>query len=562
MQEIFVGVWGGQIGRARRRHSVTRRNLRNCTIDGVIYSVMFGVGETYLAAFAISLGLGDVVAGLIASVPVAVGAILQLAVPAGVRWLGSQRRWVVLCAIVQATSFVPLIIGALVGRMPAAVLFVMASMYWAAAISAGPAWNTWVGTFIPRRVRAHYFGFRWRVCNMGTVTGLALAGLVLYWFATPIHYQWRQTAGPAVVLSDPAAAQPRFVAPRADLPTVLAFDPGLADSPEVKGLGPQARVETITVAPPGSRALVVGRRVTPGSTVTLTAPGTGGRDSDWPPRAFAVLFLVAALCRYSCLRFLLTTSEPVPIPERARVVPARELFRRAWHGNDGRLLLFMVSMTAAVQIAQPFLNPYMLTEVDLPDLGYSILLGAAFTGKIISPPLFGRFARRFGANRLLWLGGIGLIPLSALWMVSDSFWYLLAAQLLSGVLWAAYELATFLLLFETIHESERTSVLTTFNLCNFTAMLGGSALGGMLLRHLGEDHAAYMTLFAVSFFIRACTLFLLFRVAPFPLTRPVRIATTALAVRPNEGSIDEPVLESIAETGPDGVRPLRPPRAG
>lgn len=462
-----MGAAVGQFGvKEREPNSVTRRNLRNCTIDGVIYSVMFGVGETYLAAFAIALGLGDVVSGLVASVPVAAGALLQLMVPAGVRWLGSQRRWVLLCATVQATSFLPLIVGALIGRMPVWALFLMATLYWSAAISAGPAWNTWVGTFIPRRVRAHYFGFRWRVCNMGTVTGLAIAGLVLWMFAEP---------------------------------------------------------------------------------------GTTGAEARWPARAFAVLFLIAAACRYACIPFLATTSEPSPIPERARVVPVRELLGRLRHGNDGRLLLFMVCMTAGVQIAQPFLNPFMLTQVRLPEFGYSTLLASAFLGKIVSPPMFGRFARRFGAYRLLWLGGLGLIPLSALWTVSDSFWYLLTAQFVSGTMWAAYELATFLLLFETIHESERTSVLTTFNVCNYAAMFGGSALGGLLLRTLGEDHSAYMTLFAVSFIVRALTVILLARIAPFVLLRPVRIAMNALAVRPNEGSIDEPVLESIAG------KPVRPP---
>jgi MFS family permease len=542
-----VGAGDGKLSSGRHRTSVTRRNLRNCTIDGVIYSVMFGVGETYLAAFAIALGLGDVVAGLVASVPVAVGAILQLAVPAGVRWLGSQRRWVMLCAIVQATSFVPLIIGALVGRMPAAVLFLMATLYWAAAISAGPAWNTWIGTFIPRRVRAHYFGFRWRVCNMGTVTGLAIAGLILYGFATPIDYDWKQTAGPDVVLSDPQAARPTFTAPNPDRLVVMVFDPGLHDRPEARGAVSREHTVSYTVGPAGSPELTIGRRLEPGEEVQLTAPGTGGRESDWPPRAFAVLFLIAAVCRYSCLRFLATTSEPTPIPDRARVVPFAELLGRLRHGNDGRLLLFMVCMTAGVQIAQPFLNPYMLTQVNLPPFGYSLLLATAFLGKIVSPPMFGRFARRFGASRLLWVGGLGLIPLSAMWMLSGSFWYLLAAQFVSGTLWAAYELATFLLLFETIDERERTSVLTTFNVCNFGAMFAGAGLGGLLLRTLGEDHRAYMILFGVSFIARAFTVILLARIAPFRLTTPVRLFTQPLAVRPNEGSIDEPLLESIAE---------------
>ena len=48
-------------------------------IDAAAYSVMVGCGETYLPAFALALGLGPIVAGMVASVPLLVGATVQLA---------------------------------------------------------------------------------------------------------------------------------------------------------------------------------------------------------------------------------------------------------------------------------------------------------------------------------------------------------------------------------------------------------------------------------------------------------------------------------------------------
>jgi hypothetical protein len=55
--------------------------------------------------------MGEVVAGLIACVPLLAGAILQLVSPYGVRTLGSYRRWVSACAAVQAASFIPLVVA-------------------------------------------------------------------------------------------------------------------------------------------------------------------------------------------------------------------------------------------------------------------------------------------------------------------------------------------------------------------------------------------------------------------------------------------------------------------
>ena len=80
------------------RPAALRRDLRAIIGDGVAFSVMVGAGESYIPAFALAAGLGEITAGLVATLPMLVGAAFQLVSPAAVRRLGSQRRWVVLCA--------------------------------------------------------------------------------------------------------------------------------------------------------------------------------------------------------------------------------------------------------------------------------------------------------------------------------------------------------------------------------------------------------------------------------------------------------------------------------
>src|SRR5690606_2878347 len=121
-----------------------RKDLRASMADGSAYSVMVGIGETYLAAFVLAMGMGQMVSGLIATVPLFVGSLLQLMSPRAIRALGSHRNWVALCALIQALAFVPLIIGAFVGSMPVWLVFVIASIYWASSLGCGPAWNTWM----------------------------------------------------------------------------------------------------------------------------------------------------------------------------------------------------------------------------------------------------------------------------------------------------------------------------------------------------------------------------------------------------------------------------------
>ncbi len=157
----------------------TRRDLRIMTVEGVAFSVMVGSGESYLAAFAIALGFGVVTTGLLTTVPLLAGGLIQLITPLGVRWAGSRRRWAVLCATLQAASFVPLILGAVLGRLPVLMVFLAASLYWATGMAIGPAWNAWAETLVPRRVRRRYFARRNSAAQMGLLAALLLSGLTL-----------------------------------------------------------------------------------------------------------------------------------------------------------------------------------------------------------------------------------------------------------------------------------------------------------------------------------------------------------------------------------------------
>ncbi len=412
------------------RGAALRWDLKAALFDGTAFSVMVGIGESYLPAFVLALDPGGAVAsGLVASIPLMAGATLQLASPAILRRLRSHRRATVLFSCVQAAAFIPLAIAAIIGHIPIPVLFAIAAFYWAGGYAAGAAWNTWMPMNVPRRLRANYFARRTRTIHAGVLVGLLSGGLAL--------------------------------------------------------------------------------------------EAVAGTSSSL--HAFAAMFMIAAACRFFSARFLALQSEPIPMPPGHRSVPLRELVARFRHGRDARLLGYMLAVQVTVQFAHPFFNPFILDHLKLAPAFYVCLIAAPFLARMAALPLLGRLAHAYGSHRLLWIGGIGIVPLSAVWMWSDSFVYLLAVQLLAGVMWAAYELSTFLLLLDAIPQAERTSIMTTFNLANASSMVAGSILGGMLLHRLGTDHAAYMTIFGVSLAARAATLLLLLRLHP-PHLRPEPLA--------------------------------------
>jgi MFS family permease len=157
----------------------SRKDLRAMCADGTAWSLMVGIGETYLPAFVLALSASQLACGLVATVPMLAGAVLQLVSPYAVRHLRSHRKWVVGCAVFQAICFLPLIAAAMLGQMSLLWVFAIASLYWAAGLATGPAWNVWVESLVPVRLRARFFAKRAQFGQLGLLAGFVTGGLLL-----------------------------------------------------------------------------------------------------------------------------------------------------------------------------------------------------------------------------------------------------------------------------------------------------------------------------------------------------------------------------------------------
>lgn len=399
-----------------------RHDLRAITVDGAAFSLMVGAGEQCLVPFALAIGMGEAASGLLASIPQLVGAVLQLISPTGVRVLRSHRAWVVASVATQAACFVPLALAAIAGGMPTILMFVIATLYWGSGAGAGAAWQTWVATLVPVRLRARFFAHRTRVMQVALLVAMILTGFLLH----------------------------------------------------------------------------------------------GGAQRGYGTLAFAALFTIAAASRFISAGLLASQNEPLPLPPDHRLVPPGEWLRRLRSSADGRLLTYMLAVQAGTYMSAPFFAAFMLKQMGLEEnyAAYVLPLAVGYAAKILTMPLMGRLAKGLGARALCWVGGIGIVPLAAMWvgMLSMPYSYLLFVQVLAGTFWGAYELGTFLFQFETIRQEERTSMMTTFTLANAAALALGSMLGWLGLTLLGEGAWGYYVIFSISSALRGAALLLLARV--------------------------------------------------
>jgi MFS family permease len=458
--------------------TVTRSNLRASVADGATFGVMVGVGESYLAAFALAVGLGEISAGLVSSVPLLVGGVLQMVSLRAVHWFGSEKRWVICCATLQGLSFFPLVFAALSGSLSLVPLLVIASVYWAGGLASGPAWNTWIESIVPSRIRPRYFSRRTRTSQLCTLLGLIGGGVTLH-FADSYGYA---LTGFACIFA---------VA-------------GLFRMWSVSWL-----IRHRTTAPAANSSLA--------NDGTPTAQVTQGQSAA-PSTAPARL-------------------------RRPAVVTTAET--SASSGITGiRLLTYLVAVQGMVQISGPYFSPYMLKQLNFSYSQFVTLLAIGFLSKIIALSWWTKLTHRDGAKRLLWIGGIGIVPLSSLWIIADNVYELALVQMTSGIMWAAYELGFFLMFFETLPVEKRTRMLTFYNLANMIALCGGAFIGAGLLRLLGGGQSAYMVLFGVSSIGRLLALSLLFgtQLRSIPA---INVCLRVLGVRLSASMVDSPILSTL-----------------
>jgi MFS family permease len=95
-------------------------------------------------------------------------------------------------------------------------------------------------------------------------------------------------------------------------------------------------------------------------------------------------------------------------------------------------------------------------------------------------------------------GSLGIIPVAGLWAISQQFWYLMLVQLISGIAWSIYELATAIVLIERLPAAKRLKTISYLNVGNSLAMVSGAMLGASAFQILGSDFQAYLCIFIMS----------------------------------------------------------------
>lgn len=244
-----------------------------------------------------------------------------------------------------------------------------------------------------------------------------------------------------------------------------------------------------------------------------------------PLAGFTVLCLFAMIARLISAA-LLARMDDLPLQVTADSHFTFWMFiRRFRESNFVRFVCFVSAMTFCANVASPFFSVFLLRDLRVSYLVYTILTLSAVMPSLGSLRLWGQHADHVGNVRVLRLTSIVLPIIPVLWLVSTHTVYLVGVQLLAGFVWGGFNLAASNFIYDAVSPAKRMRCIAYFNVLNGTALSLGALLGGALADHLPPLLGYPLrSLFVLSAGLRG--LVVLFLRPTFREVRPTREATS------------------------------------
>jgi MFS family permease len=251
------------------------------------------------------------------------------------------------------------------------------------------------------------------------------------------------------------------------------------------------------------------------------------KDSINPLTGFMVIFAISFVSR---ILSVICHSRHYETPykcDKNAYFSLKQFLSRTPRSNFARFVFFLAFMSLAVQIAAPFFATYMLRDLQFSYIQYMIALGAAIVAQFITMRRWGPFADRYGNRIVLRITGMILPIIPVLWLFSSSFVYILFIQVISGVAWAGWMLASANFIFDAVTPQKRARCAALLNAFNSTGIFLGALTGAYLSKiapstiNTGAMQILFLSPLEFLFIVSAVVRFIVAAIF-LPIVREVR----------------------------------------
>ena len=149
--------------------------------EGIPAAIMLGIMDYYIIPYGLFLGATVLEIGLLIAIPNLLASIAQLFAVTVVRLSGSRLRFLTRGTGLQAILLIPISLLAFAPHAKSIpILIALVTLFKMIGNLIATAWGSLMSDYLPENKRGHYFGWRSQVVGIAGVTGVALAGLMLF----------------------------------------------------------------------------------------------------------------------------------------------------------------------------------------------------------------------------------------------------------------------------------------------------------------------------------------------------------------------------------------------
>jgi MFS family permease len=203
---------------------------------------------------------------------------------------------------------------------------------------------------------------------------------------------------------------------------------------------------------------------------------------------FGILFVIAFIGRMISWYYLTKQIEPKYEYNPENYFSFKDFIKRMPETNFGNFVIFRSLMALAVMIAGPFFAVFMLKDMGFSYLQYTAVILVPMAAKAFTMTYWGKYSQRFGTRNIMIVSGVWIATIPVWWFIAgyfftitNAFYIILIAEIMSGFSWAGFELTTFNYVLETVSPEKRARGFAYFNMIFGFAVLAGGLLGTLLV---------------------------------------------------------------------------------
>jgi MFS family permease len=163
----------------------------------------------------------------------------------------------------------------------------------------------------------------------------------------------------------------------------------------------------------------------------------------------------------------------------------------------GRFIFGASIFRYAVYIGAPFIAMYLLNDLHYTYMQFTLIMLTPSVASFLTINLWGKWSDKIGTKRITVIGAYLIGISSIMWLFSKDFYYIFIINVINGMGWAAFNLASSNYVFDASMREEVVSYSAYYNLFLGIAVVLGGITGSLAMESLGITILGSAALFVI-----------------------------------------------------------------